>query len=74
MTVQVISKVCDCGKGYRSWHDLKCGHCRSKQEERKLVQYHLALEDAKRRLQLEYFRHYVHDVSAPYGDLRVELV
>ncbi|AJQ21129.1 hypothetical protein AVT67_gp14 [Klebsiella phage vB_KpnP_SU552A] len=32
MTVQVISKVCDCGKGYRSAHDLKCGHCRSKQE------------------------------------------
>lgn len=34
MTVQVISKVCDCGKGYRSAHDLKCGHCRSKQEKR----------------------------------------
>lgn len=38
-----------------------------------MVLYQLALEDAKRRLQLEYFRHYVHDVSAPYGDLRVEL-
>ena len=74
MTVKVISKVCDCGKGYRSRHDLKCGHCRSKQEERKLVHYQQALEDAHRRLQLEYFRHYVHDVSAPYGDFRVELV
>lgn len=41
MTVQVISKVCDCCKGYRSAHDLKCGHCRSKQEKRKLVQCHL---------------------------------
>ena len=74
MTIQIISKVCDCGKGYRSWHDLKCGHCRSKQEQRQMVEYHKALEDAKRRIQLEYFRCYTHQVSAPYGDLRVELV
>lgn len=74
MAVQLISHVCDCGKGYRSWHDLKCGYCRSKQEEHKLVQYHQALEDAKRRLQLEYFRHYVHEVGGPNRTIRVEFV
>lgn len=27
-----VSKVCSCGKGYRSRIDGKCGHCRSKKE------------------------------------------
>lgn len=27
-----LSKVCSCGKGYRSRIDGKCGHCRSKKE------------------------------------------
>jgi hypothetical protein len=27
-----VSKVCDCGKGYRSAYDGKCAHCRTAKE------------------------------------------
>ena len=27
-----MSRVCDCGQGYRSAYDGKCGHCRSAAE------------------------------------------
>lgn len=74
MTIQLLSKVCDCGKGCRSRHDLKCGNCRGKQDDSKLLQYLTALEDAKRRVQLEHFGHYVHEVGGPNGTLRVEVV
>jgi len=25
--------ICDCGKGYRSGYDHKCGHCRTRKEQ-----------------------------------------
>lgn len=28
------TKVCGCGKGYRSAYDGKCGHCRTPREQR----------------------------------------
>lgn len=31
---QSASQVCDCGKGYRSAYDGKCGHCRTAKERR----------------------------------------
>lgn len=74
MSVMHLSRVCDCGKGYRSRHDLKCGHCRGKSGELKLRRYFLELEAAERRLQLEHFRHYTHSVGGPYGTLIVETV
>lgn len=73
MSIREISRVCGCGRGYRSRHDLLCGYCRGKQGRRKLDQYHQALEAAQRRLQLEYFRHYVHPVSS-HGCIKVETV
>lgn len=35
-----LSKVCSCGKGYRSRIDGKCGHCRSKKEAALFDKYH----------------------------------
>lgn len=57
---KIVSHVCSCGKGYRSLHDLKCGHCR---DEQALAAYFNALEDAKRELQLKHFGVYVYPVQ-----------
>ena len=29
---KALSRVCDCGRGYRSAYDGKCGHCRNRKE------------------------------------------
>lgn len=59
MALKVISKVCDCGKGYRSVHDLKCGHCRSANETAKLNRYHRLQEAQYATTQREYYGHSV---------------
>jgi hypothetical protein len=32
--MRLRSKVCQCGRGYQSRYDRKCGHCRSTKEQK----------------------------------------
>lgn len=72
--IREISRVCDCGKGYRSWHDILCGNCRGKSGDAKLALYHKRLSEMQADLQREMYGFYVHDVGGPNGTLRVDFL
>lgn len=67
-----FSKVCNCGKGYRSWGDLMCGNCRGKSGAVKLALYQRRLTELQASLQQEMYGFYVHEVGGPNGTLLVE--
>lgn len=70
--IKEINKVCDCGKGYRSRHDILCGNCRGKSGDAKLALYHKRLSEMQAALQREMYGFYVHATGGPNGALRVE--
>lgn len=55
MVSKVLSRVCDCGKGYRSWVDLRCGHCRGKAGTDKHAEFYRRAEAAVQAIQMEMF-------------------
>lgn len=55
MSSRVVSRVCACGKGYRSWVDLKCGHCRTEQETDAHSEFYRRAESAVQAIQSEMF-------------------
>lgn len=50
-----MSQVCKCGKGYVSFHDGKCGHCRTKKDVENLNKYFQELNEWQVRLKMKYF-------------------
>lgn len=55
MGFKTLSRVCSCGRGYRSWVDLKCGHCRTRQEVDKQSEFYRRAEAAVQKLQEDMF-------------------
>lgn len=52
------SRVCSCGKGYRSKWDLKCGYCRTKVERAKLLRMFQTMEQQVEVTQRAYMGFY----------------
>lgn len=67
-----FSKVCDCGTGYRSEWDLKCGHCRGKTGEQRLSMFQRELMKQERALQMQFFGFYTPDAQPGDGTIRAE--
>lgn len=51
----VIPKVCSCGKGYRSWVDLKCAYCRGRVGADKRSEFYKRADAAVQAIQMEMF-------------------
>jgi len=35
----MTGEICGCRRGYKSWHDGLCGHCRTRKDKEKLAKY-----------------------------------
>lgn len=71
--IKNVSKVCSCGKGYRSHYDLRCGHCRGEAGEQRLRQFHEKLLQAEREIQMQFYGFYVPEGQPWDGSLDVEV-
>lgn len=72
MVTKNFSKVCSCGKGYRSRYDLRCGNCRTKHGVRRLDEFKRALIKAEREVQMQFYGMYVPDVQPADGSIDAE--
>ena len=70
MRKQVHSRVCSCGKGYRSQVDLLCRNCRSKDEQRAFDEFHARINLFAAKTQLIMFGFYTPDTQ-PHDKIEV---
>lgn len=66
----VHSRVCRCGKGYRSQVDLLCRNCRSKDEQKAFDAFHAQINLFATQTQLVMFGFYTPDTQ-PHDKIEV---
>jgi len=74
MRKQVHSRVCSCGKGYRSQVDLLCRNCRSKDEQKAFdASMHRLIYSPNKQTQMVMFGFYTPDTQ-PHDKIEVLVI